>query len=239
MGNALDELKKIPVWAWIAGALVVGTFVLLRARAKSSAASSATGVTSQSPTSALPAATGNAIPIEQIQGIDQMLMGISQADSNLQTSVNALGTGLSTVPGATVDLTQFPGAGGTSNTPAPTAVPTVPSGISVAALYQDLLQRAPDASGAAWWGAQNPSSLFQSFVGTNEATALAKANPATFVQHEYAVFGANPDPAGVTYWSDQIASGAMTPAQEAAQFQGSFFGGRTGGKVTAPTMVTA
>lgn len=226
MGNAMDELKKIPAWGWVVVALiVVGGYIAVR-RSKSKPATATTSA-GYSPTtgyaSAQDALSAGApgIDLAQMQGISQLLQGIMQTDTALTQSVAQLQTSVSAIPGA--------GTGATS--PPPTAVPHDSGVISVAALYQDMLGHSPDAAGAAFWQSYTPSTLFEAFAATPEAQAFAQANPKAYVQGEYqARLHRAADPAGEAYWVGQLSGGA---AQQAAAFA------RSAQRESAVTAVTA
>jgi len=76
----------------------------------------------------------------------------------------------------------------------------------VAALYQELLGRAPDATGAAFWESQlslgtSPSAAAAGILGSSEYL-----RDYVTAQFSY-LLGRLPDPAGLSYWVAELASG--------------------------------
>lgn len=205
MGNMIDELKKIPVWGWFAGAIVlVGAYLAYRSYANNQANAAANAAATPTTQDASGLQTDGGIDSTQMQGIVDMLTGIQQQDAALTSAVNSLGA-----------ATSIPGSGATYEQPSPTAIPAVaPGSLSVAALYQDLLGRAPDAAGAAYWGAKSPSSVFMGVSNSAEALAAAQANPGEFIQGEYeSVLGRPADPAGYSTWYGVLAPGGAVTSQ--------------------------
>lgn len=90
----------------------------------------------------------------------------------------------------------------------------------VARLYDTTLGRAPDATGLAFWtgqlesGAKTLQQEAQSFVGSAEFQGkYGSLNDQSFVDQLYRnVLGRNADSSGEAFWTQQLASGAMTRA---------------------------
>ncbi len=78
-------------------------------------------------------------------------------------------------------------------------------------LYQNVLDRPPDIAGAAYWRAQldaglSPGNLLVGFSESPEFAATANNQIAASLLYA-GLLGRSPDPAGLTYWADQLAAG--------------------------------
>lgn len=179
-GSKLSKkLGPLPLWGWGVVGAAVLGFLWYRARS----ASSSTTATS---------ATGT-----DLSGLGAVptSSGMSPLDTSLQNLVNA--------QQAVIQSLQS-NAPGTSTSVASSSF-TQP----VTNLYNNLLGRAPDTSGATFFGnelGQNPTSsevlqAFQQIGASSEAQQYAAANPQAFWTGAYReVLNREPDAAGIQYW---------------------------------------
>jgi hypothetical protein len=98
----------------------------------------------------------------------------------------------------------------------------------VTSFYENVLHRAPDAAGTAYWtdalnnGTASPAQVLVGFSESIENKAhTPDAQTASVARLYYAELGRAPDAAGLSYWSGQLASGGATLAQEASALAGS------------------
>jgi Domain of unknown function (DUF4214) len=108
----------------------------------------------------------------------------------------------------------IPIAGNFDHGPVPAPGPTS-GGNWWDSLYQDVEHRQADSGGAAWWASETATK------GQAVATAEFLATPEATVQQDYgALLGRAADPGGLTFYTNELASG-MTAAQVQAQIANS------------------
>jgi len=100
------------------------------------------------------------------------------------------------------------------------------AGVRIDELYRDVLGRAPEPGGEAYWlrqlaGGRTLESVAAAFHGSDERYARVGGTPPAFVDALYRqLLGREPDPDGRRAWLDRLAAG-MTRTDVAASFYGS------------------
>ena len=97
----------------------------------------------------------------------------------------------------------------------------------MSSLYQNVLGRAPDASGLAYWsnalagGTTRAQVLVDFSESIENKVRTPDAQTASVARLYYAEFNRAPDAAGLSFWTGELADGAMSLTDEANAFAGS------------------
>jgi Ca2+-binding RTX toxin-like protein len=170
-------------------------------------------------------------PAAQIERLYQAALGRTPDPGGLASWVTALKTGGSlnqiaaSFIGSAEFQARFPGV-------------SQDSGALVTQLYANVLHRAPDSGGLAFWvgtlqnGGQTQAQVLVSFSESSENQGntagsladgvwVADEQAASVARLYYSALNRAPDAGGLTFWTNGIKNSSQTLAQEAAAFVGS------------------